>query len=41
MICVDAYKIESYKYRVIECMAKIEKICSHVIPKYANYRENY
>ena len=36
IICADAYKVEDYKCRVIGCIVKIGKICTHITPKCAN-----
>lgn len=41
VICVEVYKTENYRYGIIRCIAKKEKICIYVIPKCTNYRGNY
>lgn len=41
VICAGAHKVESHKCEVIGCMAKIGKICTHVIPKCANCGGNH
>lgn len=41
VIYAGAHKVKSHKCGVIGCTAKIEKICTHVIPKCANCGENH
>lgn len=41
MIYAGVHKVENHKCEVIGCIAKIERICADVIPKYANCGGNY
>ncbi len=41
VICAGAHKVESHKRGVTGCTAKIVKICTHVIPTYANCGGNH
>ncbi len=41
VICAGAHKFESHKWRVTGRNTKIGKICTHIIPKFANCGENH
>lgn len=41
VICAGTHEVESHKYEITTCMAKIEKICTQVIPKCANCGGNH
>ena len=41
IICTSPYKVEEHCYRVVGCNIRKEKICIHVIAKFANLGENY
>lgn len=41
IICIGAHKVEDYIYRVIGGIIKMTKICTYVIPKYANCAAKY
>ena len=41
IICINMYKAEDYKYRIIGYNVKIGKICTNVILKYTNCSTKY
>lgn len=41
IIHIDIYKVKNYKCGVIRYAIKIDKICTHIILKYVNYKAKY
>lgn len=41
VICASAHKVKNHRYGITGCTIKMDKIYTHVTPKYANCRENH